>query len=146
MSNRDPRRPTRVTPERSRNMAAIRSTDTEPEFRVRRALHKRGLRYILHHPHLPGKPDLVFPKYETVLFVNGCFWHGHNCPAAKLPATNTVFWRDKINSNIARDKRVDSNLRKLGWRVIVVWQCKLPRRSDGHATYWDRLASRVRAK
>ena len=114
------------TPEaRSRNMAAIKAKDTKPELLIRRKLHSRGLRYKLHDNTLPGKPDLVFPKYSAVLFVNGCFWHQHDCPMFKLPATRTDFWRSKITQNAARDKANRSDLTEQGWRVAELWECAL---------------------
>lgn len=112
--------------ERSRNMAAIRSRDTKPEMMVRRYLFSRGLRYRVNNRKLPGSPDLVFKKYKTVLFIDGCFWHGHaDCPHFRLPATNEKFWRHKINMNMARDYAANIDLRLLGWRVIRIWECEL---------------------
>jgi len=110
---------------RSKNMAAIRSKDTKPEMMVRRALHKIGLRYRLHNRHLPGKPDLVFPKFKAVVFVNGCFWHAHECHLFKWPATRELFWREKIGGNARRDQENYEDLRKLGWKVGIVWECAL---------------------
>lgn len=112
--------------ERSRNMAAIKSNDTEPEMIVRRYLHGMGWRYGLHNKTLPGKPDIVLRRYKTVIFVNGCFWHGHkNCKYFRLPKSNTEFWQRKIEQNCIRDKRDIEALHKLGWRVIVIWECRL---------------------
>lgn len=114
------------TPEaRSRNMRAIRNKDTKPELLIRKALHARGYRYRLGGSGLPGHPDIVLPKYKTVIFINGCFWHGHDCKYFKLPATRTEFWADKIKSNQERDQRSVSRLLELGWTVLTVWECSL---------------------
>ncbi len=110
---------------RSRNMAAIRGADTKPELIVRRGLHARGFRFRLHDRKLPGRPDLVFPKYTAVIFVNGCFWHGHNCNLFKWPKTREKFWRDKIAGNQRRDEQALSSLRAAGWRIASVWECAL---------------------
>lgn len=110
---------------RSRMMAGIRSKDTWPEMAVRRFLHGMGLRYRLHGKDLPGTPDLVFPKYKTVIFVHGCFWHGHDCRYFKLPKTRTEFWLEKISGNKARDVRNLDALRVIGWNVIVIHECEI---------------------
>lgn len=106
-------------------MAAIRGADTKPEMMIRRGLHARGFRFRLHDRKLPGRPDLVFPKYGGVLFVHGCFWHGHNCHLFKWPGTREDFWREKIGSNVARDRANTVALCEAGWRVGVVWECAL---------------------
>lgn len=112
--------------ERSRNMAAIRSRDTKPEMFVRRYLHSMGWRYGLHNKKLPGTPDIVLRRFKTVIFVHGCFWHGHeNCKYYRLPKSNTEFWQTKVDKNRARDVRDIDALHKLGWRVVVVWECQL---------------------
>ena len=113
--------------ERSRNMAAIKSTDTRPEMLVRRYLHSMGWRYRLHSKKLPGKPDIVMRRFMTVIFVNGCFWHGHRgCKYYRLPKSNTEFWEQKIEQNRLRDERDILALTELGWRVrssgVVPWQ------------------------
>lgn len=110
---------------RSRMMSAIRGKDTAPELRVRRALHQRGFRYRLHAGKMPGRPDLVFPKWRAVIFVHGCFWHGHGCHLFRLPATRSEWWRAKINGNRQRDARSIAALHDAGWRVAVVWECAL---------------------
>lgn len=111
---------------RSYNMSKIRSTGTKPEEMVRKYLFSRGLRYRKNVKTLPGKPDIVFPKYRTAVFVNGCFWHGHNgCRYFVMPKSNTEYWESKINSNIARDQKTYDNLLALGWNVLVVWECEL---------------------
>ena len=120
-----------LTPEQRRlNMSRIRGRDTKPELLVRQGLHARGLRYRLQDRKLPGRPDLVFPKYRVVILVHGCFWHGHNCPLFRLPATRPEFWAAKISSNQKRDERSYEGLRALGWRILTIWECSLkgPRR------------------
>lgn len=112
--------------ERSQNMAAIKSVDTKPEMLVRRYLHSMGWRYGLHNKKLPGSPDIVMRRFKTVIFVNGCFWHGHeNCKYYRLPKSNTEFWQTKIDKNRVRDERDIEALHILGWRVIVIWECEL---------------------
>lgn len=116
----------RVT--RSRMMSGIRGKDTKPELVVRSFLHRAGLRFRL-HVKLPGKPDLVFPKFRTVVFVHGCFWHRHpGCRYTTTPANNADFWRVKFAANVARDERVTRQLEEQGWRVLVVWACELEER------------------
>ena len=115
-----------VTPQvRSRLMAGIRGKDTKPELLIRKGLHQLGFRYRLHTRKLPGKPDLLFPKYRAVIFVHGCFWHRHRCNLFKWPATRKKFWRNKIESNRKRDIRVRKELARKGWRILVVWECAL---------------------
>lgn len=117
----------RLTQEqRHRNMAAIRGKGTKPEILVRKFLFSRGFRYRLNHPRLPGHPDLVLRKYRTVIFVNGCFWHGHeNCKYFRLPKTNIDFWKNKIEQNKERDKKEQCQLAAMGWHCITVWECQL---------------------
>lgn len=110
---------------RSEIMSKISGKETKPEILVRQYLFRQGFRYRKNDERLPGKPDIVLPKYKTVIFVNGCFWHGHDCPAGKLPNTNREFWETKIKSNIERDKRNYEELERAGWKVIVIWQCEL---------------------
>lgn len=123
---------------RSRNMAAVRGKDTKPELIIRRGLHGLGYRYRLHAKGLAGKPDLVFPKYNAVLFVHGCFWHGHDCPLFRLPGTRTEFWRSKITSNVRRDQKALATLQAQGWRTATVWECAL--RGPGSLPLPDLLA------
>lgn len=104
-------------------MSGIRGKDTKPEMIVRRGLHAMGFRYRLHDKSLPGKPDLVLPKYNAVIFVHGCFWHKHDCNYFKWPKTRPEFWREKLMSNFERDKEVMSDLELSGWRIAVVWEC-----------------------
>ncbi|WP_227817761.1 very short patch repair endonuclease [Nitrogeniibacter aestuarii] len=110
---------------RSRMMSGIRGKDTKPELLVRQFLHSEGFRFRLHDKNLPGKPDLVLPKWRTVVLVHGCFWHMHNCKYFKLPSTRTEFWRAKLDSNRKRDELVRNQLQALGWRVVVVHECQL---------------------
>lgn len=111
---------------RSYNMSRIKGTNTKPEEIVRKYLFSKGFRYRKNDKRLPGTPDIVLPKYKTVIFVNGCFWHGHkDCRYFVIPKTNTDFWLNKINTNIERDKRKQEALKELGWNVIVVWECEL---------------------
>ena len=105
-------------------MAAVRGENTRPELAVRRLLFSMGYRYRLHAKDLPGRPDIVFRSRQCVVFVNGCFWHGHNCPRASMPASNVEFWRRKIDGNRERDRRVLKQLRMNRWRVLTVWQCE----------------------
>ena len=115
-----------MTPEqRHRCMAAIKARNTKPELVVRRYLHACGFRYRLNHKRLPGKPDLVLRKYRTCIFVNGCFWHGHDCSMFKLPQTRTSYWQAKIDRNRERDRETDQQLAHMGWHVITVWECQL---------------------
>lgn len=104
-------------------MAGIRSRNTRPELRVRRALHERGFRFRLHRKDVPGSPDLVFPKYRAAVFVHGCYWHGHECSLFRLPATNVEFWTSKIAKNRERDITVAAELLKQRWRRLVIWEC-----------------------
>lgn len=107
-------------------MSGIRARNTKPEMMVRRFLHANGLRYRLHVPDLPGRPDIVLPKYRTIVEVRGCFWHRHaNCRYAATPKTNRQFWKTKLESNVRRDFRTSRALRRLGWRVLVVWECEV---------------------
>lgn len=111
--------------QRRLNMSRIRAKDTKPEMLLRRALHARGLRYRLHGAKLPGKPDLVFPARRVVVFVHGCFWHGHDCPLFRIPATRTAFWSAKIAENRVRDTQAVNALVAAGWRIQTVWECAL---------------------
>lgn len=119
-----------VTPEvRSRMMSGIRGKNTKPELVIRRGLHARGFRFRLHDRKLPGTPDLVFPKYHAVLFVHGCFWHGHDCHLFKWPSSRPDFWKSKLNRNKEVDTSVKAKLVESGWRYGVVWECALKGRT-----------------
>lgn len=117
----------RMTPrQRSRCMAAIKSRDTRPELAVRKFLFAQGMRFRVNNRRLPGSPDIVLPRYKTAIFVDGCFWHGHEgCRHAAMPKTNTRFWHDKITLNRARDYKVNIELRRMGWRVMRIWECEI---------------------
>lgn len=111
---------------RSRMMAGIKSRNTKPEILIRKLLHKKGFRFRLHVKDLPGKPDIVLPKYKAVIFINGCFWHGHkDCHLFKLPATRTEFWQEKIAQNQANDCKSINLLLENNWKVCVVWECSI---------------------
>ncbi len=110
---------------RSDIMSKIGGKNTKPEILVRKFLFSKGFRYRINVKTLPGKPDIVLPKYKTVIFINGCFWHGHNCKKGKLPSSNIDFWREKISNNKSRDDKNSDLLIKLGWQVIIIWQCEI---------------------
>ncbi len=116
---------TLTTAERSALMAKIRGTNTKPEVLVRSALHRAGFRFRLYAKGLPGRPDIVLPKHGVVVFVHGCFWHRHGCTLSSEPATRRRFWQAKFDANVARDARNARALRRLGWRVLTVWECSL---------------------
>ena len=125
-------------------MSRIRSRDTRPEMSVRSGLHRRGLRFRLRDKRLPGSPDLVLKRLATVVFVHGCFWHSHRkCRQGKLPKSNKPYWSRKLARNVQRDQETTRRLRKLGWRVIVVWECRLLPKSRCDRTL-DRLAREIR--
>ncbi len=116
--------------QRSYIMSRIRSTNTKPEMIVRSFLHKNGFRFRLHVKDLPGHPDIVLPKYKTVVEVRGCFWHRHpKCKIANMPSSNVEFWQTKFSRNVERDKRHAKELKKLGWYLIVVWECETQKKS-----------------
>ncbi|MDP3515676.1 MAG: very short patch repair endonuclease [Pseudohongiella sp.] len=119
---------------RSRNMSAIKGKDTKPEMIVRTLLFAKGYRYRLNNRKLPGRPDLAFRQYEAAVFVHGCFWHMHGCPAFKLPRSNTEWWREKLESNRQRDIRSISALAESGWRVGIVWECSIRGKGKLNAT------------
>src|SRR5215813_3684371 len=125
-----------LTPaERSARMALIRSIDSRFELRIRSALHKRGYRYRKHDRGLPGKPDLVFPSRKKVIFLHGCFWHGHRCRLGRMPKSRSEYWVSKIKGNRLRDRQNQKALRKIGWSSLMVWECELSR--------FDNLISRI---
>lgn len=112
--------------QRHKNMAAVKSKDTKPEMVVRKYLWSRGFRYRVNNPRLPGHPDIVLRKYRTCIFVNGCFWHGHEgCKYFRMPKTNTEFWERKISRNKERDREEQKKLARMGWHCITVWECEL---------------------
>ena len=111
---------------RSQIMSRVSGKNTKPELVVRSLLHNMGYRFRLHRKDLPGKPDIILPKYQKVIFVHGCFWHGHtDCSRSNRPTTNKKFWREKLDKNIERDKESIHNLKKLGWTVLVIWTCEV---------------------
>ncbi len=120
------------------NMSNIHNKDTAPEVLVRKYLFRKGLRFRKNDKRLPGHPDIVLPKYHTVIFVNGCFWHGHDCKYAKLPATNQSFWNNKIEKNRKRDRKNIEDLEKHNWKVLIVWQCKI-RNKEGQKEELEKL-------
>jgi len=127
-----------LTPaQRSALMARIRGVDTKPELAVRRALHARGYRYRIHVRDLPGRPDLVFAKRRTAVFVHGCFWHRHGCSRTSTPKSHTDFWQSKFDANVERDQRNETRLAGDGWRVFVAWECEV----EGDETLIPRLVA-----
>ena len=131
-----------LTPDqRSSLMGRVKQRDTAPELRVRSLLHQHGLRFRLQKPRLPGKPDIIFPGLRRVIFVHGCFWHGHQCPKGKLPTSNTAFWSAKIERNRLRDGEVERGLKDLGWSVLVIWECQL----KDETALWNTLAEFLQA-
>lgn len=132
-----------LSPEqRSERMSRIPSKDTSPELALRRALHALGLRFRVHDKRLPGKPDIVLPRYRTVVLVHGCFWHRHaGCDIATTPKSNTPFWQAKFDRNVRRDQKNAAALEGLGWRVIVIWECEL-----GSRRKVDEAAGRIAAE
>ncbi len=132
----------RISPEkRSWNMSRIGSKNTTPERIIRSSLHKNGFRFRLHVKNLPGHPDIVLPKYRTVVEVRGCFWHRHpGCRQATTPSTNVEFWQEKFKRNVDRDRNTEKQLKDLGWNLIVVWECEL--KKDG---FLDALSDKIKA-
>ena len=120
---------TKTPEERSLNMSHIRSTNTKPEETVRKYLFSKGFRYRKNDKRLPGKPDIVLPKYKTVVFINGCFWHMHNCSRSRLPKSNLEYWKPKIRRNVERDQNNYQKLIDAGWKVIIVWECELKKKT-----------------
>lgn len=125
---------------RSRMMSGIRNANTKPELLIRSLLHKKGFRFRLHQKNLPGKPDLVLTKYHAVVFVHGCFWHGHHCPLFKLPATRRDFWKNKIEQNQLRDSKHLLSLKQSGWRVGIIWECAVRGKKRDITTVANQLA------
>lgn len=111
-------------------MQNVKTKNTAPEIKLRSLLHKNGFRFRVNRKDLPGKPDIVLPKYRAVIFVHGCFWHGHDCPRGQRPQTNADFWNQKIDRNAIRDKSDVSLLESLGWRVLIVWECEIKKKNE----------------
>lgn len=129
---------------RSWNMSRIKGKNTKPELLLRSLLHRNGFRFRLHDKKLPGKPDIVLPRYKTVIFVNGCFWHRHSgCKYAYTPKSRQEFWSKKFESTVKRDKEKEDKLRRKGWNVIVVWECELKRNGNDVIS---RVSSRIKEK
>ncbi|RUS48859.1 very short patch repair endonuclease [Cohnella sp. AR92] len=119
---------TLTTEQRSKMMSKIKAKNTMPEMTVRKYLHSKGFRYRLHDKKLPGKPDIILPKYKTAIFIHGCFWHAHEgCKYYRPPKSNTEYWMKKIEGNVLRDQKKQGALQDMGWKVIVVWECELKR-------------------
>lgn len=137
-----------VSPEvRSRMMSGIRGKDTKPELVLRHALHRDGFRYRLHVKDLPGRPDLVFPRFKAVVFINGCFWHGHQgCKYFKVPSTRTEFWVQKINGNRVRDQVRRDQLEHSGWRTAIVWECAMRHQESDAVVQVERWLSSQQAR
>ena len=115
----------KVSEQRSKNMSAIKSKNTKPEIKVRQILHSMGYRFRLHSKNLPGSPDIILPKYKTVIFVHGCFWHRHeNCKYASTPKTRKEFWNKKFITNIERDLQIQEKIKNTDWRSVVIWECE----------------------
>lgn len=124
-------------------MSRVASKNTSPEMRVRRAAHAMGFRFRLHRKDLPGRPDLVFPKYKVAIFVHGCFWHRHlMCPKASCPKTRADYWQNKFQANIARDASAVAELIKLGWRVLTIWECET-HSQEGVANFLRKIRTKV---
>lgn len=115
---------------RHETMQNVKTKNTAPEIKLRSLLHKNGFRFRVNRKDLPGKPDIVLPKYRAVIFVHGCFWHGHDCPRGQRPQTNADFWNQKIDRNVIRDKSDVSLLESLGWRVLIVWECEIKKKNE----------------
>lgn len=129
--------------QRSERMSRIRSKDTSPELSLRKALHALGLRFRVHDKNLPGKPDIVLPRFKAVVLVHGCFWHRHGgCKVASTPKSNTVFWQEKFGRNVQRDRRNADALEAQGWKVIVAWECELGSRQRA-AEVANRIAGEI---
>ena len=111
-------------------MQNVKTKNTAPEIKLRSLLHKNGFRFRVNRKDLHGKPDIVLPKYRAVIFVHGCFWHGHDCPRGQRPQTNADFWNQKIDRNVIRDKSDVSLLESLGWRVLIVWECEIKKKNE----------------
>ncbi len=130
---------------RSQMMARIKGRDTKPEKQIRSELHRRGFRFRIHCRELPGKPDLVLPRFDTAVFVNGCFWHYHQCRWSQIPKSNRAFWKAKLTANRKRDERNLAALEESGWYVAVVWECALRRQKPIHIeASMDRLTTWIR--
>lgn len=131
---------------RSWNMSQIKCKNTAPEMLVRSTLHAMGYRFRLHSRGLPGRPDIVLPKYRIVLFVHGCFWHRHGCRFSYIPKSRVTFWQSKFNQNVERDRKVFRALKSLGWKVVTVWECEAKSPSYVATRIRELLPSRLESK
>jgi DNA mismatch endonuclease, patch repair protein len=129
---------------RSRIMASVGTKNTGPELFLRKALHRLGLRFRLHCPDLPGRPDIVFPRFRTVVLVHGCFWHSHGCKLTTVPSSRRQFWQRKFQENRSRDERIATALRGSGWKVITVWQCQLGAKGKTAERVAQRIETRLK--
>lgn len=127
-------------------MAGIRSKNTSPEVLLRKMLHQRGLRFRLHRKNLPGSPDLIFPRYRVAVFVHGCFWHGHECHLFKWPKTRAEFWKKKIIGNRDRDSSTADKLTRMGWKVLVAWECDLRKKGLDLHNFIDEIEHRIKSE
>ena len=128
---------------RSRMMSAVRAKNTKLELEIRHRLFRMGFRYRLHRGNLPGTPDLVFPKYRSIIFMHGCFWHYHGCHLSSIPATRSSWWRTKLEGNARRDSVAVSKLQKLGWRVLIIWECAHRRPKINRAEALDNISGQA---
>jgi DNA mismatch endonuclease (patch repair protein) len=128
---------------RSRMMSAVRSKNTKLEMAFRRRLFAMGFRFRLHAKNLPGKPDIVFPKYSAVILIHSCFWHYHGCHLSELPQTRREWWQEKLEGNRRRDRKVKRQLRQMGWRVITIWECSFRKKGIDRERAFDSLAQRA---
>ena len=128
---------------RSRMMSSVRAKNTKLELEMRRRLFAMGLRYRLHRKDLPGTPDMVFPGFSTVIFIHGCFWHNHGCHLSTIPHTRRLWWKRKLESNCSRDRDVVFNLKKLGWRILIIWECSFRKPHMNRSIALDRIAIRA---
>ena len=128
---------------RSRMMSSVRAKNTKSELEIRRRLFRMGFRYRLHRKDLPGTPDMVFPGYRSVMFVHGCFWHHHGCHLSSIPETRRLWWRTKLEENARRDSTAVSELRKLGWRVLIIWECGFRRPKTNRVEALDIISGRA---
>jgi DNA mismatch endonuclease (patch repair protein) len=128
---------------RSRMMAAVRSKNTKSEIEIRRRLFRLGFRYRLHGRDMPGKPDLIFPRYRAVVFINGCFWHNHDCQFGALPLTRRNWWRSKLEGNRKRDEKVLSILHEEGWRTLIVWECSFRKATRNRESVLNDIAGKI---
>ena len=128
---------------RSKMMSAVRAKNTKLETEIRRRLFARGFRYRLHAPYLPGRPDLVLPKYATIIFIHGCFWHYHGCHLSSIPGTRRSWWKKKLEDTVRRDSKAVFELRNLDWRVLIIWECGFRKPKTDRAEALDRIADQV---